>query len=315
MRVLLTGGAGFLGGHCLQRFLRAGHEVVVVDTCDDQPTPRAQKLATLAAATALGPVSHLALDVRARDAIVDAVGRADIVVHLAALPAVMPSMARPLDYAAVNVAGTAAMLEAALRLGARRVVLASSSSVYGEMPGAQREDDPAIAPESPYGASKRAGELLAHAWSRGAGIGVTALRFFTVYGPGQRPDMAVHTFMRQVAAGEPVHARADAGRDFVHATDAARAVELAALRTTPGLEIFNVGSGVTTPLATLVEMIGRALGRAPILGADLAPWAGDVAHTHADPERAARELGFRATIDLAQGLASAWAWQRQLLGL
>jgi len=315
MRILVTGGAGFIGGHCLMRLLGAGHELVVVDTLTALPTAREQKLATLALAARTGPTLHLPIDVRERDAIIAAVGRADVVIHLAALPGVAPSMQRPYDYASVNLAGTAAMLEVAAAVGARRVVFASSSSVYGDGGGApQREDAAAVRPESPYGATKRACELMASAWSPVAGIGVTALRFFTVYGPGQRPDMAVHTFMRRIAFGEPVHVRGDAGRDFVHVEDVARAVELAAGRTTSGLEIFNVGTGVGTSLADLVALIGRTLDRTPRVGADLAPWPGDVAHTRADPARAATELGFRAAIDLEAGLASAWAWQRAASG-
>jgi len=315
MRLLVSGGAGFIGGATVERLLAAGHEVVVVDACSEGPTSARQKRATLARLATRAGFVHVDADILAGAELAGAVGPLDGVVHLAACSSVAPSMAAPAEYARVNVLGTCRVLELAAATGATRVVLASSSSVYGDAGGApQHEGLPATAPESPYGASKRAAEMFVASWAAGHGARATALRFFTVYGPGQRPDMVVHRFMHAIARGEPVRIRPRTARDFVHVDDCARAIELALERGGPSYDVFNVGRGVATPLEELAHRVAATIGKPLVVGEPPAAWSGDVGHTVADTRRAAEGLGFGAAIDLDVGLASAWRWQRDEAG-
>jgi UDP-glucuronate 4-epimerase len=227
---------------------------------------------------------------------------------------VRPSFADPARYARVNVEGTATVLEAARAAGIARVVLASSSSVYGNStPLPAREDAPAIVPESPYAASKRGAELVARAICRKTpGLACAALRFFTVYGPRQRPEMAITLFARAVLAGAPITVFGDGSmrRDFTHVDDIVRGV-LAALDAAPaGFRAYNLGSGAPVDLARLVDAIGAAAGVPPKVVNAPVP-LGDVDATFADIARAKAELGWAPTIPLERGLTTVLAWVRQ----
>lgn len=312
MTVLVTGGAGFIGSACVVALRRAGRPVVVLDALDASLYPRAVKESNLAwAREAGGELAFVEGDVRDRRALegLFARHRVDAVLHLAAAPGVRVSVGDPDRAFDVNVGGTLALLETARAAGVRRFVLASSSSVYGpRLETPFPEDDPADRPLSPYAASKRAMELLAHGHHAAYGLDVTCLRFFTVYGPRQRPDMAIHTFLRGVLEDAPVPLYGDgsAARDFTYVEDVARAA-CAALERAAGYRVLNVGSGRPVSLRELLDAVAEITGRAPRI--DPRPrQPGDVEVTCADLRRAGTELGYRPEVALREGLERTWAW-------
>jgi UDP-glucuronate 4-epimerase len=239
---------------------------------------------------------------------------AHVVLHLAGLAGVRPSFANPARYARVNVEGTAVMQELAREHGVGRFVLASSSSVYGNAtPLPAREDAPAVTPESPYAASKRGAELVASALSRRSpSMPCTALRFFTVYGPRQRPEMAITLFARAALAGKPIVMFGDGSmrRDFTHVDDITRGVLAAVDRAPPGYREYNLGSSAPIDLRGLVDSIGQAaevkltIERAPVP-------LGDVDATYADISRAKAELQWEPRIGLREGLQTVVQWVRE----
>ncbi len=303
MRVLVTGGAGFIGSHLVEALLARGDEVRVLDAFDDayDPALKRRNVAAFRDRVVEG-------DVRDPAAVARLVEGVDAVAHLAARAGVRESLRSPALYQDVNVRGFAVLLDAARRAGAR-VVFASSSSVYGaSTPLPFREDAPADRPVSPYAASKRAGELLAHAAWAGWGLPVTCLRFFTAYGPRQRPGMAIARFFRLARAGRPlpVFGDGDSSRDYTYVSDAVDAV-LRALDRPLGFAVLNVGSGEPVRLDRLVERVARAAGRT-VAVERLPEQPGDVPATLAD-NRAAREaLGWRPTVTLDEGLARYRDW-------
>jgi UDP-glucuronate 4-epimerase len=309
----VTGGAGFIGSHLVDRLLRDGRDVVVVDDFDPF-YPRAAKEANLAAALAHPRCRLVEMDVR--DAAgVDALfreARPDAIVHLAAKAGVRPSIAEPALYTDVNVTGTVRWLEAASRLEPRpRFVYASSSSVYGDRASAPfRETDPVDAPVSPYAASKRAVELLAHAFHHLHGLPVTGLRFFTAYGPRTRPDLAVASFARKIDRGEPVPMFGDGGtrRDYTFVEDVVDGVVRAVDRCTD-LHLYNLGNSSPIELRDMIAMLGEALGRTPRIER-LPEQPGDVRQTFADVSRAGRELDWRPQTSFREGLDRFVAWFR-----
>ncbi len=306
-RVLVTGGAGFVGSRVVAALLDRGDDVVVLDCFDDAYDP-ALKRANLA-----GTAARLVEgDIRDIATVQAAMAGCTAVVHLAARAGVRESLADPLLYESVNITGTMTLLEAARRQPGTRIVFASSSSVYGSQPagGRFREDEGADAPVSPYAATKRAGELLCHAAHAGWGVPVTCLRFFTVYGPRQRPAMAIAKFVRLALAGEtlPVFGDGSAIRDFTYVDDAARAV-LAALDTPLGFAVLNIGSNAPVRLDALVDGIGRATGM-PLTIEHLPMQNGDVPRTHADVSRARARLGWAPQVSLDEGLRRYVAWVR-----
>jgi UDP-glucuronate 4-epimerase len=255
-------------------------------------------------------------DLRDADACAAAVDGVDGIVHLAALAGVRPSIQDPVRYMDVNVRGTQILLDAWQNVAAgtsRPFVFGSSSSVYGgneKVPFS--EDDPVNNPVSPYAASKRAGELLCSTFHHLTGIPVTCLRFFTVFGPGQRPEMAIHKFSRKVLAGEPLPFFGDGStrRDYTFVSDIVDGVT-AALGRDPGdadrYRIFNLGGAETTTLAELVQIIEKTLGKSAIL--DRQPeQPGDVPATFADVSRATAELGYQRRVPLAEGISRFAEW-------
>jgi UDP-glucuronate 4-epimerase len=313
MKIVVTGGAGFIGSHLVDRLLRDGREVVVVDDFDPF-YPRAVKEANLAAAAASPRCRVVELDVR--DAAgVDALLRAtrpDAIVHLAAKAGVRPSIAEPSLYADVNVVGTVRWLEAACRIEPRpRFVYASSSSVYGDRADAPfREADPVDAPVSPYAASKRACELMAHAFHHLHGLPTTGLRFFTAYGPRNRPDLAMASFARLIDRGEPVPMFGDGGtrRDYTFVEDVVDGVVRAIDRCTSH-HLYNIGNAHPIELRTMIETLGEALGKTPLIER-LPEQPGDVRQTFADVSRAAEELGYQPKTPFREGVDRFVAWFR-----
>ncbi|HVO35573.1 MAG TPA: NAD-dependent epimerase/dehydratase family protein [Gemmatimonadales bacterium] len=317
-RVLLTGAAGFIGSHVAEGLVARGDEVVGLDNFDAF-YPRAIKEANVAALRR-GPRFRLVEgDIRDATAVAALVTPETVVVHLAARAGVRPSLEEPALYASVNIEGTAVLLEAARRAGARRVVFGSSSSVYGDTaPVPFSEDWPALLPISPYAATKRAGELLCATFAQLYDLRIIALRFFTVYGPRQRPDLAIHKFTRLIAAGQPVPFYGDGSseRDYTYIDDIVGGV-IAAVDWTRGpqgaLEIVNLGESRTTRLDALVALIARAVGKEARLER-LPAQPGDVRRTCADVRKAARVLGYRPTTVVEDGIPRFVRWFEETHG-
>ena len=324
MKVLLTGAAGFIGYHSARRLLDRGDEVLGVDNLNDY-YPVALKQDRLAQLNGRNGFRFLRCDVARRDS-VDALAaeaaETDVIVHLAAQAGVRYSIENPFAYVESNVTGQVAILELAARLPKRPpVVYASSSSVYGaeeEVPF--REEARADKPVSVYAATKRAGELLAHAYGAIHGIGSTGLRFFTVYGRYGRPDMAPWLFTDAILRGKPISVF-NAGnmlRDFTHVDDIAKGVVAAADRimakpdeTAP---VYNLGNNSPVGLLDFIAAIERAAGRPAIKEMRPKP-SGDVPRTFADITLAQRDLGFAPATRLEDGMADFVQWYRGYAGL
>jgi UDP-glucuronate 4-epimerase len=309
--VLVTGAAGFIGSHLCERLVREGFQVTGLDNFNRfySPTVKRRNLATLETRRGFRLVRG---DIRARRSLDEALGRGvDCLVHLAAMAGVRPSMESPALYQSVNVEGTVQVLEAARAHGVPHVVFGSSSSVYGN--GSRvpfREDDPAMHPVSVYAATKRAGELLCHTYAETFGMPITVLRFFTVYGPRQRPDLAIHKFARLMLRAEPVPFFGDGGmeRDFTYVDDIVEGVR-ASLARPRGLRVFNLGSDRPIRLDRLLAMLEQTLGVKARLQRHPVP-AGDVRRTWADISLARRELGYAPRTSFEEGLKRFVAWLR-----
>ena len=312
MNLLVTGGAGFIGSHVTDRRLAAGDRVVVLDDFDDFYDP-ARKRANLAPNLSNPHFRLVEGDVRDRRRVLDLFRseRFDAVVHLAARAGVRPSIREPALYEEVNCLGTLHLLEAAVANGKPRFVFASSSSVYGinaKLPFA--EDDPIARTVSPYATTKRAGELHVFNAHYLHGLAAVCLRLFTVYGPRQRPEMAIARFIRGIDAGEPIPIYGDgtSRRDYTYVDDAVDGI-VAALETPVEYEIVNLGGAIPVSLAELVAEIERATGRRARLDR-MADQPGDVPVTFASTEKAERLLRFRARVGLREGIARSVAWHR-----
>ncbi|MCA9511592.1 MAG: GDP-mannose 4,6-dehydratase [Myxococcota bacterium] len=307
--VLVTGAAGFIGSTLVDRLLAEGRTVVGLDSFDPfYPAPL--KRANLAAAAASSRFELVEGDIRDAALVERLFARGfDGVVHLAALAGVRPSLERPAAYADVNVNGTTILLEAAVRHGAPRFVFASSSSVYGERSdGPFRESDRVDHPISPYAATKKAGELIAHAFHHAHALSVACVRFFTAYGPRQRPDLAVRKFAERMRAGEPVPVYGDgsAQRDFTYIDDVVDGV-VRALDRGPEWGVFNFGAGRTVTVAEMIESLSKALGVEPRIER-LPRQTGDVSKTWADIEAARVALGYAPRTSFDDGIARFVAW-------
>ena len=327
LRYVVTGGVGFIGYHVCRKLLEEGHAVDVIDDFSDAPYPAVEKRRNaadlLAHAAAhpdtLGGARRARLRIH-QACVTDAAAIAPhfpgaaAVIHLAGLAGVRPSFEAPARYARVNVEGTATVLELARASGVERVLFASSSSVYGNStPLPAHEDAPAVDPESPYAATKRGAELVASAiCKRAPRLRCTALRFFTVYGPRQRPEMAITLFMRSILARRPITIFGDGSmrRDFTHVDDIARGVLAALARAPSGFRAYNLGSGAPIDLAALVSLLGEAAGVTPVVERATVP-AGDVEATFADIARAREELAWSPRITLRDGLQTVIAWVRE----
>jgi UDP-glucuronate 4-epimerase len=325
LRVVVTGGAGFIGSHLCERLLRSGHAVWAVDSFDDfyDPARKRDNVRALAGHASFRLVDADVCDGAATEAALApagaVAGEIDVVVHLAARAGVRPSIEQPALYARVNVEGTAAVLELARRLRVPAFVFGSSSSVYGNAaPVPFSEADPVAAPISPYAATKRAGELLAHTYHHLYGLSVVSLRFFTVYGPRQRPDLAIHKFARLMWAGEeiPVFGDGSTRRDYTYVDDIVQGVERAigyALAHPGCHEVFNLGESDTVTLSRLIDLLSGALGVEPRLRR-LPPQPGDVERTCADISRARALLGYAPTTRIEDGIPRFVEWFRASVG-
>ncbi|MBL9012607.1 MAG: NAD-dependent epimerase/dehydratase family protein [Myxococcales bacterium] len=314
MHVVVTGAAGFIGSHTTERLIAAGHRVTGLDSFDSYLYSSDRKRTNAVALAALPGFTLIEGNICDRDAVARAITPdVDVVLHLAALAGVRPSLAEPLRYLDTNIVGTGVIAEHMRALGLRRLVFGSSSSVYGARPGATeafREDDPCLTPASPYAATKRMNELQLSTYRDLFGLGVFALRFFTVYGPRQRPDMAISKFLDAVAAGRPITVFGDGSsrRDYTYVDDIVSGVIAALERVAPGaFEIYNLGGTQTISLAELVGVVERTVGKAAVI--DRQPdQPGDVPITYANIDRARAALGYQPTTTVAQGVPRQWAW-------
>lgn len=308
--ILVTGGAGFIGSHLAERLLGRGDRVTVLDSFNDFYDP-ARKRANVAPVLDREGYRLVEGDIRDQ-ALVDhlfADSRFDAVVHLAARAGVRPSLDDPVLYEDVNCIGTLRLLEAARRHGPQVFVFGSSSSVYGinqKVPFA--EDDPIKQPISPYATTKRTGELICFNYHHLYDLKISCLRFFTVYGPRQRPEMAIHKFTDLLNRGEavPLFGDGSSQRDYTFIDDIIDGL-LKALELAPGFEIFNLGGAQTTSLSDLVNGIAGALAVEPRIQY-LPAQPGDVPITFADVEKAGRMLDYAPRVPIREGLKRFVAW-------
>lgn len=315
-RILVTGGAGFIGSHLCEALVETGHEVVAFDSFDPF-YPRRIKERNLSTLLEKEPFRLVEGDLRepAQVAGLFADGSFDAVVHLAARAGVRPSLEDPRGYMTTNIEGTAILLEAMREADCRRLVFGSSSSVYGNrLEAPLRETDRVDRPISPYAMTKKAGEELCHVYHSAHGFTVMSLRFFTVYGPRQRPDMAIHRFVRLMEDDLPIQVYGDgtSERDYTYFADIVSGVIGAVgwVRRENGFEVVNLGEAVPVRLQDLIEALSEATGRKPRIEHLPLP-VGDVEMTCADIERARTLLGYEPRTRLQEGLEAFVRWYRQ----
>jgi UDP-glucuronate 4-epimerase len=317
LNVLLTGGAGFIGSHVAEALLRQGHQLSIIDNLDNFYEP-SRKKDNLAAIRRVGDFKYYELDICDPGPLRMALHklRPDTIVHLAARAGVRPSIEQPSLYERVNVAGTVNLLELARELHVDRVVFGSSSSVYGATNRVPfTEDDPVLHPISPYAATKLAAELMCYTYASLYRINAVCLRFFTVYGPRQRPDLAIHKFTALMEAGKPIPVFGDGsmGRDYTYVDDIVAgvlsAMEYHLPQTSVPFDVFNLGNSHPVTLAQLIEYLEAATGRAAIRDSrPLQP--GDVPITWANIDKASKLLGYRPQTRMEDGLKKFVAWYR-----
>jgi len=316
--VLLTGGAGFIGSHVAEALLRRGVQLTVVDNLDSFYSP-AWKKANLREIRRAGNYRFANQDIRNSRKMREIMARArpEVIVHLAARAGVRPSIQQPLLYERVNIGGTLNLLELSRQLGVARFIFGSSSSVYGatsQTPFSEQQRD--LRPISPYGATKLAGETLGYTYAHLYDLPVMCLRFFTVYGPRQRPDLAIYKFTRLIEAGKPIPVFGDGstGRDYTYVDDIVAGV-MAALEYQPKamtggfFEVFNLGNSQPVTLAELIGLLEETTGR-KALQVRKPPQAGDVPLTWADISRSSQRLGYHPSTHLPDGLRKFVAWYR-----
>jgi UDP-glucuronate 4-epimerase len=309
-RTLVTGAAGFIGSHLVEQLLAAGEEVVGLDNFDPFYA-EAVKRDNLKSALEQSRYHFERVDIRDQ-ARVEAILRGHgitRVAHLAARAGVRPSLQDPQGYIETNVAGTAAILQAAQRAEVSSLVFASSSSVYGADAAVPfREEAPTDHPASPYAATKKAGEAWCYCHHHLTGMPVTCLRFFTVYGPRQRPDLAIHQFTRRIDRGQPIRFFGDGSsrRDYTFVDDTVAGI-CAALDRPDGFQVYNLGRSDPIALRDLVTTLEGALGKEALL--ERCPdQPGDVPITCADTSKAQRDLGYHPQVDFPEGVRRFVAW-------
>jgi len=325
MKVLITGAAGFIGSHLCERLLADGCTVIGVDNFDDFYDPQIKRL-NISGCLKNKNFHLIEADIRDVTAMEEAIGdprlRGDklapaeagveIIVHLAARAGVRPSIAQPLLYADVNVNGTMVLLQAAAKHKVARFIFGSSSSIYGNSEKVPfSEDDNVDFPISPYAATKKAGELICHTYHHLYGIALTCLRFFTAYGPRQRPDLAIHKFAKLIEQGKPIPVYGDGTmmRDFTYIDDIIDGT-VTAMQKCAGFEIYNLGESKPITVNDLVTEIEKALGKKAVK--EYVPaQPGDVERTYADIAKAGKELDYNPTTTIQTGLAKFVAWLRE----
>ncbi|MEO5720032.1 MAG: GDP-mannose 4,6-dehydratase [Chthoniobacterales bacterium] len=309
MRTLVTGGAGFIGSHLVEKLLAAGHEVAILDDFNDFYDPRIKR-ANLAGVA--GEVAIHQVDLRDANAVRGLFHRekCEMIAHLAARAGVRPSISHPRLYYDTNVGGTLHLLEAARATGIERFIFASSSSVYGVSKVVPFSEELHLTQTiSPYAATKIAGEFLCSTYSHLYQMRVVALRFFTVYGARQRPDLAIHQFTRRIQAGQPIDQFGDGTtrRDYTYIDDIIQGVMAATRYEGAMFDVFNLGESETIELRELIAEIERAVGRKAEINR-MAEQPGDVPITCADISKARRLLGYNPTTSFTEGLPKFVEW-------
>jgi len=315
MTILVTGGAGFIGSHLVERLLAEGHAVAVLDDFNDFYDP-AIKRANVAAFA--GQVAIYEADLRDGAAVTRIVGeqRPEAIIHLAARAGVRPSIKDPQLYIDTNITGTWHLLEAARRHQVPRFISASSSSVYGVIKTAPFSEDMLIDQTiSPYAATKMATEQFCSNYSHLYGLRTISLRFFTVYGPRQRPDLAIHSFTRAIDEGRPIQQFGDGStrRDYTYIDDILQGVTACLGYAGEKCDVFNLGESQTTTLRDLIATIERALGKKAVIE-QLPEQPGDVPLTYANIDKARRLLGYAPTTQIAEGIPKFVEWYRASRG-
>ena len=314
MNALITGAAGFIGSHLCERLLAGGVAVIGLDNFDEFYSPRIKRdnIKECQSNSKFQLIEGDIRDSRCVESVLEQ-NKIDIIIHLAAKAGVRPSIKDPVVYQDVNINGTIVMLEAAKKFGIDKFIFASSSSVYGnneKIPFS--ESDNVDFPISPYAATKKAAELICHTYSHLYDINITCLRFFTVYGPRQRPDLAIHKFTRLIESGKsiPVFGDGSMERDFTYIDDIIEGV-VAAIDNCKGYEIYNLGESRPVRLDVLISEIEKALGRkASVERYPMQP--GDVNRTYADISKAWEKLGYKPGTKLTDGLVRFVEWYRLL---
>jgi len=309
MRILVTGGAGFIGSHLVEKLLGVGHEVVIVDDFNDFYDPQI-KQANIAGFAKDVAVCHV--DLRENDSVRTVFSRekVDVVVHLAARAGVRPSIQSPRLYYDTNVLGTLHLLEAARAKGVERFIFASSSSVYGASKTVPfSEEEHLTQTLSPYAATKIGGEFLCSTYSHLYKMRIVALRYFTVYGPRQRPDLAIHQFTRRICAGDPIDQFGDGTtqRDYTYIDDTIQGTMAALDYNGPPYDVFNLGESQTIQLKDLISAIENAVGKKAKISR-LSEQPGDMPRTYADISKARKLLGYNPTTKLSEGLPKFVEW-------
>ena len=311
MRILITGAAGFIGSHLSERLLNNGHSVIGVDNFDDFYDPQVKRR-NISRCLQNDRFRLIEADIRDNSAMDGATGQdVEAIVHLAAKAGVRPSIEEPLVYADVNINGTMVLLELAKKHGIDKFIIASSSSVYGNNEKVPfSEEDNVDFPISPYAATKKACELICHTYHHLFGTAITCLRFFTVYGPRQRPDLAIHKFARLIEAGQPIPVYGDGSmmRDFTYIDDIIDGT-VAAIDRCAGFNIYNLGESQPISVSDLIAEIENALGKKAVRE-HLPLQPGDVERTYADVAKAGRDLGYHPKTDIRTGLANFAEWLR-----
>jgi UDP-glucuronate 4-epimerase len=312
MKILVTGGAGFIGSHLVEKLLAEGHQVAVLDDFNDFYDPRIKRGNIAAIADKITVHRADLRDARAVSAVFHA-EKFDTVIHLAARAGVRPSIGHPQLYYDTNVGGTLHLLEAARAVGIDRFIFASSSSVYGLAQTVPFSEDLHLTQTvSPYAATKIAGEFLCSTYSHLYRMRIVVLRFFTVYGPRQRPDLAIHQFTRRIWNGKPIDQFGDGTtrRDYTYIEDIIQGVMASLGYEGPLFDIFNLGESETVQLKDLIVAIEDALGRKAMIN-QLPEQPGDVPLTCADISKARRLLGYQPTTPLRVGLPRFVEWFHQ----
>ncbi len=307
MKALVTGVAGFIGSHLAELLVREGHEVTGID-CFLDYYPREAKEANLAELSSSAEFRFVESPLQELD-LPKLVEDGDWIFHLAAQAGVRASWGEQFSiYTTNNILATQQLLEASVRADIKAFVYASSSSVYGNAAALPMREDMPLHPVSPYGVSKLAAEQLCELYYVNHRLPTISLRYFTVYGPRQRPDMAFHRLLRSALFDEPFHLFGDGKqtRDFTFIGDAVRATQAAATNGKPG-RVYNIGGGSRVSMLEVLEAVERVAGRAPRI--EHAPdQKGDMRDTYADTSRAREDLGYQPGTLLADGLAAEWTW-------
>lgn len=311
MKMLVTGGAGFIGSHLVDSLLAEGHEVLVVDNFDPYYA-RSVKEQNISHHLESKRYRLIEADIRNRNAVFEIFESyaPEAVIHLAAKAGVRPSLEDPLQYVEVNINGTIHVLDASVKYKVGKFVFASSSSVYGlneKVPFS--EEDPILNQASPYGATKAAGEALCRSYSNCYRLPIVALRFFTVYGPRQRPDLAIHKFAKNMIRNEPITLYGDGStsRDYTYVEDIINGIKAAIEYPLDGYEVFNLGNDKPTRLSELVEALEEAIGKEPSIEW-LPEQVGDVPRTWANIDKAKQRLNYGPKKDIRSGLQAFTDW-------